>query len=298
MSIVKENIVLSLVIFSHGWEEFGREFLEPSLLDFYTNKVRVFSRACVPGIPSITSSSSHYQEVSNIMRECNSNPTVNTKEILCGHMVSIKPTYVRSVSAYSTPALTAHKDKSCSLSTFLHNKTFQFEDSPGAGIDRNNYYGIFVVDIRKQKIYEDGTIEYESIFNPGRIGPSNVDKHNLIHKDAMTHFIKTILKIKKLTKEVKSRIDLMYNNFLSENKTDLIKIYELCVECGVDYLNIVDNSCRLCQPGTPALHPSSIDDIYCIEQEQSATKPEFGGNKSKKSKKRSTKKRTRRFTKR
>jgi hypothetical protein len=291
MSISKENIVLSLVIFSHGCEEFGREFSDPDLLNFYTNKVRVFSRACVPGISSVTSPSNHLIEVADIMKDCQSKKTIDTKEILCSHMTTItKPKYISDLSSLKYPTLIPHQDKSCNVSTFLHNKTFDFVSKE---IISSDYFGIFVVDVRKQIIYDDGTIKYELIFKPGTISISNVNYYNLIDKEAMKNIINVSLKRRKTAKEITS----LYNNFFSGNKSDLTKIYNFCIECGIDYLNILDNSCRVCSSGTP-LHPYSIDEIYNMEQSVTSKKSNFGGKKSKKlikkSKKNKNKKRTRR----
>jgi len=288
MSISREKIILSLVIFSHGCEEFGVNFSEPEL-NFYTNNVRVFSRACVPGLPSITSSSSHLSEIAKIMEDCQSNPTVNTKEVLCSHMSSIKPNYIRNIStsAISNPTLIAHQDKSCNVTTFLYNKSFDFENTE---IISDQRYGIFIVDIRKQIISDDG-VSYKLIFNPGRINQSSVNYYNLIDKEAMKNFINGTLKKKKKVSELKS----LYDNLFFDYKSDLIKIYNFCIECGIDYLNIVDNSCRLCAPGITSLNPSSINEIYNMEQSVTSKKVDFGGKKSKKCKK--GKKRTRRFKK-
>jgi hypothetical protein len=276
--VIEEKIILSLAIFSHGCEEFGSELPGPEL-DFYTNKVRVFSRACVPGIPSATSASTHLREIADIMRACQTNNTIKTREILDSHMTSIKPKYISSLSSYKNPTLIEHQDKSCNVSTFLHNKTFHFEDPENARINSDDNFGIFVVDIRKQ-INDNGNIRYESIFNPGSMRSiSDVKYYNLIDQEAMKNFINGILKKRK----TKSEIRLLYNNFFSGNTTNLIQIYNFCIACGIDLLNILDNSCRECSQGMPPLNPSSTAEIY--DREQSVIKPEFGGKKSKKSKK-------------
>lgn len=151
------------------------------------------------------------------------------------------------------------------------NKTFIFENEQ---IVKRDNYGIFVVDIRKQLIYADGNVKYKSVFNP-----RHFDKYNLIFKTGMKNFIDKIITIDPDMSELyKAQIDSMYEKMFFEYKTDLHKIYDFCIECGIDYLNILDNSCRICAPGINKTQ-KSLEKIYEEEQlnANDKTRPEFGG---------------------
>ena len=49
---LSKDIIMSVAIFGHGCEDFDRP-LTDDLADYYRNNVRVYSRACVPGIISV-----------------------------------------------------------------------------------------------------------------------------------------------------------------------------------------------------------------------------------------------------
>ena len=99
-SIIEENveIILSLLIFGHGCEDYLNPFQdESSIANFYKNNVRVFSTAAVPDISCVLG----LHEVRGILENCTDKfdnfPEVETKEIINNIKQDIRPKYKSNV---------------------------------------------------------------------------------------------------------------------------------------------------------------------------------------------------------
>ena len=77
----KEELILSLMISGHGTE--GPEW-DPTLpfAQYYKNNVRVYSRACVPGIPSLRMPSKIRKSIDDTFTIFRNNPGSATQEIM------------------------------------------------------------------------------------------------------------------------------------------------------------------------------------------------------------------------
>jgi transposase len=280
MEVVSEKLIVSIAIFSHGNEDFSNPFMDPDVEEFYKDNVRVFSRSCMPGIPSLTGWSQHFRETDSMLFRCQEGREKSTNENLSKHMEELKPNYVSSVK-YVMPDASVHADKTCGVSSFLSEKIFDF--TPDYGI-RQEHFGIFIVDARYKITYNDGTVKYDVILDPGKLSSiSKIGSLNLINPKVMAKFLNNYLRLNKTREEIGE----IYNNLFRKNRASLSGIYRLCKSCGIDYLNIVDNSCR--QSLTGYLSPDEAEEIYNREQMQAKDLTEFGGKRKSKSTKKTRK---------
>jgi hypothetical protein len=273
MEVVSQKLIVTIAIYSHGYEEFVQPFMDPDVELFYKDNVRVFSRACMPGIPSLTGWSQHFPETDTMVFMCQEGTEKSTNEILSKHMEEIKPKYVSNVMYDREASL--HADRTCSVSSYLSNKTFDFTPDYGIG---QEHFGIFIVDARYKITYNNGSVKYSVILDPGKLSSiSKIGSLNLINPKVMDKFLNNFLRLGKN----KYERETIYKSLFQNNRTTLSKIYRLCQTCGIDYLNIVDNSCR--RSSTGYLSPDEAEEIYNREQMQAKDVPEFGGKRKPKS---------------
>ena len=164
------------------------------------------------------------------------------------------------------------------MSSFLFDKTFGFYDrEPDENrkmIDKMLYegIGIHVVDIREKIIEADGSIHYRRVFSPSE--RMDISNFNLIYKDGVKHMVKTVL-----NKDAKAALAVLGFVTRQDRIMDLSleRLYDFFLLLGVDYVNIMDYTCRSCAVPMP---PAVLENIYRIEQERSRSNPDrFGGSK-------------------
>ena len=197
------------------------------------------------------------------------------------------------------------------MSSFLFDKTFGFYDrEPDENrkmIDKMLYegIGIHVVDIREKIIEADGSIHYRRVFSPSE--RMDISNFNLIYKDGVKHMVNTVLNlfsfttpplgavmsdegvancafsmrngVKKDAATVKKALALLGFVGRQDRIMDLSleRLYDFFLLLGVDYVNIMDYTCRSCAVPMP---PAVLENIYRIEQERSRSNPDrFGGSK-------------------
>jgi hypothetical protein len=169
---------------------------------------------------------------------------------------------------------------------YLSNKNFFFyENSPEEPSLSLYLFGIVLLDVRVKETYDNGSIQYKRIFDP----PSRNDNPILLTTyDGLEYLLKTVLhKNPKDCNKILTSMGLKRGQKLTT--IDLIKLYELFELCDIQYVNILDYSCRLCQ-GQTRLSPEHIEDIYRKEQDYSSLLPRFGGKYKSKTRKNKTKK--------
>jgi hypothetical protein len=191
----------------------------------------------------------------------------------------------------------ANVSRSSGMSSFLFDKTFGFYDrEPGENkktIDKMLYegIGIHVVDIREKIIEADGSVHYRRLWSPSE--RMDISNFNLIYKDGVKHIVKDVLNLseRKVTvprafsmregvkKDAKAALAVLGFVGRQDRIMDLSleRLYDFFLLLGVDYVNIMDYTCRSCAVPMP---PAVLENIYRIEQERSRSNPDrFGGSK-------------------
>jgi hypothetical protein len=194
------------------------------------------------------------------------------------------------------------------MSSFLFDKTFGFYDrEPGENkktIDPMLYQGIgiHVVDIREKIIEADGSVHYRRVFTPSE--RMDISNFNLIYKDGVKHMVNAVLNLsadenahsgafhkRKVTvprafsmregakKDAKAALAVLGFVGRQDRIMDLSleRLYDFFLLLGVDYVNIMDYTCRSC---AVPMSPAVLENIYRIEQERARGNPDrFGGSK-------------------
>ena len=172
------------------------------------------------------------------------------------------------------------------LMTFLANKHFGFyHHTPNEKISENYQIqqykglGVQVTDIRLKITSPDGVVSYSQIFSPMSFERADISNFNLIYKEGLTYIVKDILKRKELVKPA-----LQIFGFIGKKERimdlTLEQIYELMRLLNVDYVNIMDFTCRACSIGK--IPQSLTNDIYSKEQQYSRKATAFGKRSNKK----------------
>jgi len=198
----------------------------------------------------------------------------DTLSILEDYAVAAKDEYQKVVD--ETASLSA--SRSSGMSSFLFDKTFGFYDrEPGENkktIDKMLYegIGIHVVDIREKIIEADGSVHYRRVFSPSE--RMDISNFNLIYKNGVKHVVKDGVK-----KDAKAALAVLGFVGRQDRIMDLSleRLYDFFLLLGVDYVNIMDYTCRSCAVPMP---PAVLENIYRIEQERLRSNPDrFGGSK-------------------
>jgi hypothetical protein len=204
----------------------------------------------------------------------------DTLSILEGYAMAAKDEYQKVVGLVEGASSTG--SRSSGMSSFLFDKTFGFYDrEPGENkktIDKMLYegIGIHVVDIREKIIEEDGSIHYRRLWSPSE--RMDISNFNLIYKDGVKHIVNTVLNTV-LKKDAKAALAVLGFVGRQDRIMDLSleRLYDFFLLLGVDYVNIMDYTCRSCAVPMP---PAVLENIYRIEQERSRSNPDrFGGSK-------------------
>jgi len=284
------SLIMSVAIFGHGCEDYTKP-LKPVQFGQH-----VYSRSCMPGTASI-GNKYRVRGMLDDIRGRFSSDSGDTLSILEGYA---KDEYQKVVGlvegASSTGSLSA--SRSSGMSSFLFDKTFGFYDrEPGENkktIDKMLYegIGIHVVDIREKIIEADGSVHYRRVFSPSE--RMDISNFNLIYKDGVKHVVKDGMNLseRKVTvprafsmregvkKDAKAALAVLGFVGRQDRIMDLSleRLYDFFLLLGVDYVNIMDYTCRSCAMPMP---PAVLENIYRIEQERSRSNPDrFGGSKN------------------
>jgi hypothetical protein len=298
----KTEHILTVAMIGHGCEYLLEPFPEDDPIgNFYKNNVRVFSQACIPDLPSITASSKH-RSIAISGREHMQSLSENsdTLSILEQYMSKCKPTYVKMFEDESIKTMHPEFDerlfdprynsRSCGTMTYLANKTFRFYDT--SPTERSTHlYGIVLLDIRLKITNDDGSVEYERIFEaPTR----NNDPILLNTHDGYSAFLNIIFP-KKPTKDIKKELkDIgLPNNKSKLTEIDLVKLLDMYKY--FTFVNILDYTCRVCVTGRNELmsriilSPEQIEEIIANEQLYLSSSERFGGTRRKKNERKTKK---------
>jgi len=287
--MLKTEHILTVAIFGHGCEYLLDPFPESDIIgDFYKNKVRVFSQACVPDLPSVTGSHQH-KSISVTVRDIMQKKPKNsdTFSILDEYMSSCKPHYVDKFNESKKKERPDfdqrlfdpyYNNRFCGKMTYLANKTFYlYETSP---TERSAHlHGVVLLDVRLKKTFEDGHVEYEKVFNP----PRNNDPIVLTTHDGLLYLLKNVLG--KKTKECNEYLKFMGLSSKTTSKLDsidLIKLFDILRF--FDFINILDYTCRECMTDFKTLKrremsPRKIEDNFEKEQWFKKKMEIFGGTR-------------------
>jgi hypothetical protein len=314
-----KDIIMSVAIFGHGCEDFDRP-LTDDLADYYRNNVRVYSRACVPGIISVGNIIENEDIIRAVRGSFSGTELVGGTEFVHGtdyvinkYIEDTKPKYLDRVRGFhegirektDAKAAKAADDRflqrSSGLSTFLFEKEFGFyEDRPDEKLSslkepvKGKYptLGVHVVNVSMKITNDDGSVHYESIFDPSdeRFRRFDLTMFNLIYKDGLKQLLdelgqkslvneaQTCLGFTRIKTRVSTRVSTL-------SLTQLYRFFQLM---GVRYVNIMDYTCRSCASN---MNQSILENIYRIEQEHVDVKRGlFGGNKRSTNKRSSKKK--------
>ena len=308
---VLEELVMSITIMGHGCEDLMTPWpFETPISVYFKNNVRVYSKACVPGVNSIGNIYQNSDIIKDVQRRFSAVPKSATESIIQTYAKEVRDDYMRDI-VYSKlskdpVSLTPGFDKVSAmenlarvsnLSTFLCNKDFSFYmDSPTERVQDvlkpvYKTIGIQVTDIRLKKTALDGSVSYEQMFNPSDSKYSRGDMldHNLIYKSGVTFILKNILGRRDLVKPALEVLGFGKKDRIMD--VSLEQIYNFFMLIGVKYANIMDYTCRKCSVGN--LSKSLTEQIYSVEQNFKKKPVAFGLNRSRRkrsySKKRSNK---------
>ena len=293
----RSSLIMSVAIFGHGCEDYTKP-LKPVQFGQH-----VYSRSCMPGTVAI-GNKYRVRGMLDDIRGWFSSDSGDTLSILEGYAVIAKDEYKKVVDETgSIDHVRANVSRSSGMSSFLFDKTFGFYDrEPGDKVDHQGI-GIHVVDIREKIIEADGSIHYRRVFSPSE--RMDISNFNLIYKDGVKHMVKTVLNLsadenapewafskRKVTvprafsmregvkKDAKAALATLGFVGRQDRIMDLSleRLYDFFLLLGVDYVNIMDYTCRSCAVPMP---PAVLENIYRIEQERSRSNPDrFGGSKN------------------
>jgi len=296
---VLKELVISIAILSHGCENFTAPWTKDmSISEFYRNKVRVYSRSCVPDVNAIGNTFENI-EILRDLKETFSKAS-ETAPIIREYADKVKQDYIirvaqsdRSISGHDKMIDINNLARVSGLSTFLSNKIFSFYNiDPEEKITGPHEQflfqtiGIHVTDIREKITNSDGSIIYQQVFSPSY--DHGFSSCNLSYRDGLTHILKNVLKKKELVKPMLELFGFKGRNHRVTELT-LEQLYGFFKLIGADYVNIMDYSCRKCSIGP--LPPGMGDKIYQIEQKYSEKPVGFGKKQSKNRKNRKNKNR-------
>ena len=306
---LSKDIIMSIAIFGHGCEDFDTP-LTDDLADYYRNNVRVYSRACVPGIISV----GNILENEDIIRDVRGR-FLRTEHVIDKYIDDMKPVYSDRVRGFhegiskktDIKAAKAANDRflqrSSGLSTFLFEKEFGFyEDTPNEKLSslpklvqaKYPTLGVHVVNVSVKITNDDGSVHYESIFDPldERFRRFDFTMFNLIYKDGLKQLLGELRQLlgefekKQLVKEAQTCLGFI-GKATRVSTLSLSQLYNFFRLLGVRYVNIMDYTCRSCASN---INQSILENIYRIEQEHVGVKRGLFGGKKRSTNKRSSKK--------
>jgi hypothetical protein len=271
----KEELIMSLMINGHGIE--GLEWDDPTsrIAQFYKNNVRVYSRACVPGIPSVRIANQVRKSIDQAFTIFKNNPGSATQDIMSEYTGQDKNKYrnfldkiiCNDVNNDTYTDIFKNKERCGGLITYLSQKQFFFDEENIPKVrsqykteyDWNQFLesrGINVSDIRLKITASDGSVTYRTIFNPyeemAQFYSSNkehkepvdiITKFNLIYRHGLEFILKDVLH----KEELIDRALKIFKFKEGEKKKESINLVQLFIFfelVGIKYVNIIDHSCR------------------------------------------------------
>jgi len=314
-----EEIILTLVIYGHGCEDFLNPFPQESAIgEYYRNNVRVYSPAAVPDISGIMSTLEVGRIVENITSRFQDIPEAETQEIVHSIKDEMRSAYQEKVERTERLGLFAdsrtfkrnteprYLSQASSLVAYLANKEFWFyeenkEEVITGPIQKRLHenIGMHVTDIRRKITDETGQVHYEKVILPSQRLSTYF---NLSYKDGLKNILKHLKKEVGVVTDLKEISGILgFDKPKQKDKLKMItlsELYDFFRACRIDYVNIFDLTCRSCK--TRVLNEAEIADIGNAEFSVSKNTKAFGKtknkNKTKKTKKKSKKaiKRTKR----
>ena len=269
----RSSLIMSVAIFGHGCEDYTKP-LKPVQFGQH-----VYSRSCMPGTVAIGNKYRVRGMLEDIWGRFSSN-SGDTLSILEDYA---KDEYQKVVDETAASLGKGAASLGSGMSSFLFDKTFGFYDrEPNENkktIDPMLYQGIgiHVVDIREKIIEADGSVHYRRLWSPSE--RMDISNFNLIYKDGVKHIVKDVLK-----KDFKAALAVL--GFAGRQDRimglSLERLYDFFLLLGVDYVNIMDYTCRSCAVPMPT---AVLENIYRIEQERARGNPDrFGGSKKRRAK--------------
>jgi hypothetical protein len=319
---LSKDIIMSIAIFGHGCEDFDTP-LTDDLADYYRNNVRVYSRACVPGIISVGNILENEDIIRDVRGRFSRTEFIGgTEHVIDKYIDDMKPVYSDRVRGFhegiskktDIKAAKAANDqflqRSSGLSTFLFEKEFGFyEDTPNEKLSslpkpvqaKYPTLGVHVVNVSVKITNDDGSVHYESIFDPSdeRFRRFDFTMFNLIYKDGLKQLLGELRQLlgelgqllgelgqKTLVKEAQTCLGFTGSK-TRVSTLSLRQLYDFFRLLGVRYVNIMDYTCRSCASN---INQSILENIYRIEQEHVGVKRGLFGGKKRITNKRSSKK--------
>jgi hypothetical protein len=290
-----EEIILSIVIFGHGCEDFLNPWpIESDIGEYYRNNVRVYSTPSVPDITSIIASSTVKRIVDNITSKFANIPEADTREIVNTVKEEMRSEYQASVArsdqlglfkddhAFKRNVEPRYLSQASNLVAYLANKEFWFYDENEAEeiktpLQKRTHenIGMHVTDIRRKITDSSGEIRYEQVPLP----PQRLSVYfNLSYKDGVKNIVKHIQKELGVNTNIKdiSRI-LGFDKPKQKDKLKmitLVELFEFFTACHINYVNIFDLTCRSCK--TRRLNETEIANIGNFESSVSRNTRAFG----------------------
>ena len=304
-----KDIIMSVAIFGHGCEDFVKP-LTDDLADYYRNNVRVYSRACVPGIISVGNILQNEDIIRDVRGRFSRESIYGTDHVINKYIEDTKPKYLDRVRGFHEKTDTSAKaaddrflQRSSGLSTFLFEKEFGFyEDRPGEKLSslkepvKGKYptLGVHVVNVSVKITNDDGSVYYESIFDPldERFQRFDFTMFNLIYQDGLKQLLGELGQLlgelgqQKLVKDAQTCLGFTRSK-TRVSTLSLTQLYSFFRLLGVRYVNIMDYTCRSCAIN---MNQSILESIYGIEQEHVGVKRGLFGGKKRTANKRSSKK--------
>ena len=300
-----KDIIMSIAIFGHGCEDYDMP-LSLDLADYYRNYVRVYSRACVPGIISVGNILENEAIIRDVRGRFSRTEFIGgTEQVINKYIEDTKPEYLHRVRGFHQKTDTKAADdrflqRSSGLSTFLFEKEFGFyEDTPNEKLSslpkpvQQKYptLGVHVVNVSVKITNDDGSVHYESIFDPSN-RRLDFTMFNLIYKAGLKQLLGELGQLlgelgqKTVVKEAQTCLGFT-GKATRVSTLSLSQLYDFFRLLGVRYVNIMDYTCRSCASN---INQSILENIYRIEQEHVGVKRGLFGGKKSRANKRSNKK--------
>ena len=267
----KEELIMSLLISAHGRESY--EFIPHTpVAEYYKNNVRVYSRACVPGVPAVRNRHHVRKSIDDAFTIFQNNPGSATQEIMAEYTGVDRDHYRKFLDSLTECDITRtslkNKERCGGLSTYLSQKLFQFtepiseKESYKSDFDWEQFVasrGINVSDIRLKVTASDGSVTYKDIFNPFKKmahyyryidngdpdddSPDMITKFNLIYRHGIEFILKDVLHKEEL---IGPALEIFHfkEGEIKISDLDLEQLYRFFKLVGIKYVNIMDHTCR------------------------------------------------------
>lgn len=295
----KTELIISVIVNAHGSEDYLNPFDRDSEIgQYYRNNVVVYSTSGVPDISALMSTETAQLIMNKLTQKFRELPHSDTRRIMHEFAQEFKDEYKSKVLK------SGHKDKTgraedpmylsetSNVIAYLANKEYFFyRYVEGDAI--HPIVGITVTDVRQKITHPDGSISYNIIDFPARVG-----KFNLIYKDGVESFAEFLENELGIGSNLTLEQIFGALNFTARKgvirQVSLNELYDFFKLMQIDYVNIFDLSCRNCN--MRRLSEDEIADIGNSEYAAARNAHAFG-TKKRQYKKRKDKLKKRRKTK-